>query len=68
MITTKDGVIKKRGEIVYERAYSLSSKKYIPLKSIVHQTLNNEGNAWFDKEKCQAECDILNKNSAPLRL
>ena len=60
MITTKDGLIKKRGEIVYERAFSLPSKKYVVLKSIVHQSLQNEGNAWSSKEKCQAEVDSLN--------
>ena len=60
MITTKDGFIKKRGEIVYERALSLPSRKYVVLKSIVHQTLQNEANAWASKEKCQAEIDTLN--------
>ena len=41
MITTVDKVVKKRGEIVYELAYC---KGYIPLKSIVHVSVQNEFN------------------------
>ena len=40
MITTVDGIKKKRGEIVYEIAFY---HKYIPLKSIVHKPIKIHG-------------------------
>ena len=58
MITTVDKVVKKRGEIVYEFAYC---KGYIPLKSIVHVSVQNEFNVYSTLELCQEECDRRNK-------
>lgn len=58
MITTVDGVVKKRGEIIYELAYC---KGYIPLKSIVHVSVQNELHAYSTLDLCQKECDRRNE-------
>lgn len=61
MIITADSIIKKRGDIVYEKAYSITDKKYKPLKSIVHLTLQNENGAFSTEEKCQERCNLMNQ-------
>ena len=60
MITTLDGVDKKRGEIVYEIAFC---HKYKPLKSIVHKSVQNELHAYSTIELCQKACDEKNKRN-----
>ena len=59
MITTVDGIVKKRGDIIYELAYC---KRYIPLKSIVYVSVQNESHAYSTLDLCQKECDRRNKH------
>ena len=63
MITTADGVRKKRGDIVWEIAYSSDRGLYLPIRSIVHRTLQNENTAYSTRKLCQNKCDEWNINS-----
>ena len=63
MITTRDGLVRKRGESVFELGFHQTLKKYMPLKSRVHIDLNNETTAWSTKELCQAECSKRNQKN-----
>ena len=60
MITTVDGIIKKKGDSVFEIAYSLSLKQYIPMTTKVHISHQNDDNCYNDISLCQLECDKRN--------
>lgn len=61
MITTKDGITKKRGETVFEIGYNTSTGQYVPIPSRVHINLNNDSSCYSTLELCQIECSRRNK-------
>lgn len=63
MITTLDGVIKKRGESVWEVGVELTTEVYRPTRSIVHSVSKpvcNPNSCWSNYDLCKTECDKLN--------
>lgn len=64
MITTLDGVIKQRGESVWEIGFAGEVEGYRPTRSIVHGQHNrliNPDRCWNNWKECSRECFKMNE-------
>ncbi len=63
MITTKEGIVKKRGQKVWEIGITVDGIR-TPTISIVHGGYNdvtNPDRCWSEYDNCLTECEKMNK-------